>query len=425
MNMNEVISQLVHMNYGVQVHPNDDVNKGQSSNDIVPTAIAAAAVIDFYYNLLPSLESLIDAINLRATEYEDTPKLGRTHLMDALPITVGQELRAWSSSLDSNKKYLTENILQCQRIPIGGTAVGTGLNTHQDFPYHVINELNDVTGIKFFEAPNKFEMISNPIRLASVASSLKHLATSLAKINNDIRWMNSGPMGGLGELQLPEMQAGSSIMPGKVNPVISESVCMVATHVMGCEQIISLACVSGSSFQLNTMFPLIAYHLLENMRLLTNSMKNMQTHIIDKMTYRKEHLRSLVEESPMMITALNNIIGYDEGKRIITKYYEEIAKTKSIKKITDQYGDGVEQPKTLLQICEEELQHIDKERLRELLDPLKLANPSLSNRRQAGDHNNGSMKPTKSDISQPPQADAQPLTVPWLGPYDSCQRPKP
>jgi fumarate hydratase class II len=326
MNMNEVISHLIKERFNIVAHPNDHVNMSQSSNDTIPAVIAMATVIDLRNRLLPAIEHLQKAIDRRADELSKVTKTGRTHLMDALPITFGQELSGWSAQLATAKKNIQYSLALCQELPIGGTAVGTGLNADPLFSEHFIKILNKETGIEFKKAANFFELMAGQDRLVSCSSHLKTLACVLMKISNDLRLMNSGPLAGLNEIALPSLQPGSSIMPGKVNPVIPESCAMVCAHVIGSDMAVTLAGQSGN-FQLNVMLPLIAHHVLENIRLLSNSCINLADKAIDGFVVHYEHIERAFAKNPILVTALNRKIGYELGA-LIAK--EALAQNRSV-----------------------------------------------------------------------------------------------
>lgn len=311
MNMNEVISQLVSENYGLQVHPNDHVNRSQSSNDVIPTALSISAVIEVYSRLMPALRDLMNELDGKAVEYGAVYKNSRTHLMDAVPMSLGHEFSTWSIQLQSVYDMLLQATVHCEVLPIGGTAIGTGINTPEHFSEYFLQTLNGQLGTAFISLENKSTLISGIERLVHLSGGLATLATSLHKLATDLRWMNSGPVSGLGEVTVPKVQPGSSIMPGKVNPVLLESLCMVTVHVLGSHQTITMAAAMGSNFQLHTMFPLVAYHLLESIRLLGNVAENVRDKVLRGLVVHGEHLRRGVSANPMVITALTPVLGYE------------------------------------------------------------------------------------------------------------------
>ncbi len=270
MNSNEVIARLATDKLGASVHPNDHVNMGQSSNDVIPTAIHVSGCLLAQQALLPALRHLADTIGSRAEELANVVTTGRTHLMDAMPVTLGQELSGWETQVRHGIARVESALARLQELPQGGTAVGTGINAHPDFGRLVAEELQQATGIAFSRKDNLFEGLSSQDAAVEMSGQLKTIAVSLMKIANDLRWMNSGPLAGLAEIALPSLQPGSSIMPGKVNPVIPESVCMVCAQVIGNDTTMTVAGQSGN-FQLNVMLPVIAYNLCQSTEILANS----------------------------------------------------------------------------------------------------------------------------------------------------------
>ena len=312
MNANEVISHLIEEKFKLKVHPNDHVNMSQSSNDTIPSVIAIATVLGSTHLLLPAINHLIGVIEKKSTILNKLTKTGRTHLMDALPLTFGQELSGWIAQLKTCGQSIKEATSRCLDLPIGGTAIGTGVNADPAFSDKFINELNKSTGLSFKKSQNFFELMAAQDRIVSFSGQLKMLACALMKICNDLRWMNSGPLSGLGEISLPSLQPGSSIMPGKVNPVIPESCMMVCAHVMGSDVSIGIAGQSGN-FQLNVMLPLIAHHVLENIRMLANSCINLGDKAIEGFIVNEEHIKTNLAKNPILVTALNRKIGYELG----------------------------------------------------------------------------------------------------------------
>jgi fumarate hydratase class II len=321
MNANEVIAHLATA-AGTKVHPNDHVNYGQSSNDVIPTAIHVSAALTVSGQLLPALKHLKKAIDKRARELRNTPKTGRTHLMDAMPITFGQELSGWSAQVGTAIERIEDALKRMRRLPQGGTAVGTGINADPKFGSAMAAQLKKLTGVKFESAENYFEGMAAQDAAVELSGQLKTLAVGLMKIANDLRWMNSGPLAGLGEIALPALQPGSSIMPGKVNPVIPEAVVMVAAQVIGNDAAITVAGQSGN-FQLNVMLPLIAYDLLQSIGILANVSVLLADKAIAGFTVNKERVNQALAMNPILVTALNPVIGYEKGAATAKKAYKE------------------------------------------------------------------------------------------------------
>jgi fumarate hydratase class II len=354
MNANEVIAHLA-VAAGAKVHPNDHVNYGQSSNDVIPTTIHVSATLTTAEQLLPALKHLKKAIDKRARELRNTPKTGRTHLMDAMPITFGQELSGWSAQIGSASERIEDALKRMRRLPQGGTAVGTGINADPKFGPAMAAQLKKLTGQKFESAQNYFEGMAAQDAAVELSGQLKTLAVALMKIANDLRWMNSGPLAGLGEIALPALQPGSSIMPGKVNPVIPEAMTMVCAQVIGNDATITLAGQSGN-FQLNVMLPVIAYNLLQSISILANASRLLADKAIAGFTVNRERIAELVEKNPIMVTALNPVIGYEQGAKIAKRAYAEGRKVKEV---------ALE----LTELAEEDLERI--------LDPASLADPGI------------------------------------------------
>ena len=321
MNANEVIAHVCAA-AGTKVHPNDDVNNGQSSNDVIPTAIQVSAVLMASEKLLPSLAHLKQVLDARARELRKVAKTGRTHLMDAMPVTFGQELGAWSAQVRSNIERLTDSLGRMRRLPQGGTAVGTGINADAALGPRICAELAKMTGVKFESAGNYFEGISSQDAAVELSGQTKTLACSLMKIANDLRWMNSGPLAGLGEIELPALQPGSSIMPGKVNPVIPEAMAMVCAQVIGNVATITIAGQSGN-FPLNVMLPVVALNLLQSIELLANASRLLADKALAGFKVREDRIREALERNPILVTALNSVIGYDKGAAMAKKAYKE------------------------------------------------------------------------------------------------------
>ena len=322
MNANEVIANLASRAGKSKIHPNDDVNLGQSSNDVVPTAIRVSAQLAVHEDLLPAIGHLRKAIERKAKSLRGTVKTGRTHLMDAMPLTFGQEFGAWAAQLASAEARIGDASKRMRRLPIGGTAIGTGINADPRFGKAMAKALSTLAGTKFESATDKFEGIASQDDSVELSGQLNTLAVALMKIANDLRWMNSGPLAGLGEIELPALQPGSSIMPGKVNPVIPEATCMVCAQVMGHHTAISIAGASGN-FQLNVMLPLIAHDLLESIGLLSNVMRLLADSAIDGLKVREGKVREALARNPILVTALNPIIGYEKAAAIAKRAYKE------------------------------------------------------------------------------------------------------
>ncbi len=304
------------------IHPNDHVNMGQSSNDTIPTAIQVSALLETRERLIPALKHLKKTIERRAKELAGVVKTGRTHLMDAMPVTFGQELSAWAAQIESAIERIQDSSTRLARLPQGGTAVGTGINADPRFGKLVAKALKEATGAPFKPAKNLFEGISSQDAAVEHSGQLNVLAVALTKIANDLRWMNSGPLAGLGEIELPALQPGSSIMPGKVNPVIPEAVAMVCAQVMGNHATITVAGASGN-FQLNVMLPLVAYNLLQSIELIANVSRLLADSAIAGFTVRKERLAQALERNPILVTALNPVIGYEKGAATAKRAYKE------------------------------------------------------------------------------------------------------
>lgn len=349
MNLNEVIAALA----GRQtagVHPNDHVNMCQSSNDVIPATIHLSAALALEQQLLPALSRLGDIIKQRADELAQICKTGRTHLMDAMPITLGQELSAWASQIDNNLERLRECRRRIEQLPLGGTAVGTGVNAHPQFSQRIIRRLSDETGLALTPKPSLMEGLSSQDSAVELSGQLRVSAISLHKIANDLRWMNSGPLAGLGEIELTALQPGSSIMPGKINPVIPEAVMMVAAQVMGNDATIALAGQSGS-FQLNTMLPLIAYNLLQSIELLSNASRVLAEKAVAGFKVNEAHLQQRLALNPILVTALNPIVGYLKAAEICKQAYRE--------------------GRPVLEVAEEQTA-LSRDELEQLLDPVRL-----------------------------------------------------
>ena len=315
MNANEVIATLASRRLGKPVHPNDHVNMSQSSNDVIPAAIHVSALLETTEHLLPALAALRDVIDAKAKTVDHVVTTGRTHLMDAVPIRLSQALSGWSSQIGHDLQRLEAVRPRLAELALGGTAVGTGLNAHPEFGRRVAAQLARPTGQPFAAGRNAFELLSSQDAAVELSGQLKVTAVSLMKIANDLRWMNSGPQAGLGEIVLPALQPGSSIMPGKVNPVIPEAVCMVCAQVIGHDVTITVAGQSGN-FQLNVMLPVIAYNLLQSIALLANAARLLAERAIAGFTVNERRIADAVERNPILVTALNPTIGYELGATI-------------------------------------------------------------------------------------------------------------
>nr|WP_084128996.1 class II fumarate hydratase [Demequina sp. NBRC 110055] len=315
MNTNEVIATLATRTLGSDVHPNDHVNCSQSSNDVFPTSVHVAATSQLVNDLLPQLERLAQSLEAKASEFAEVYKSGRTHLMDATPVTLGQEFGGYAAAIRYGIERLSAALPRVAEVPLGGTAVGTGINTPDGFPQRVIALLAEDTGLPITEARDHFEAQSARDGLVEVSGALKTIAVSLTKICNDLRWMGSGPNTGLGEIALPDLQPGSSIMPGKVNPVIPEATLMVCARVIGNDATVAVAGASGS-FELNVQIPVMALGVLESMRLLGNASQVLAERTIDGITANVERARFLAEASPSIVTPLNRVIGYENAAKI-------------------------------------------------------------------------------------------------------------
>lgn len=328
MNMNEVLanraSELLGGERGMtrKVHPNDDVNKSQSSNDVFPTAMHVAAVIALREHLLPQLAVLQETLRQKSESFGDIVKIGRTHLQDATPLTLGQEFSGWVAMLEHNRRHLEQSLPHLSELALGGTAVGTGLNTHPEYAVRVAKELASLTGQPFITAPNKFEALATCDALVHAHGALKGLAASLMKIANDVRWLASGPRCGIGELAIPENEPGSSIMPGKVNPTQCEAMTMLCCQVMGNDVAVNMGGASGN-FELNVYRPMIIHNVLQSVRLLADGMESFNEHCAVGIEPNRERIDQLLNESLMLVTALNTHIGYDKAAEIAKKAHKE------------------------------------------------------------------------------------------------------
>ena len=354
MNANEVIARVASQQSGLSVHPNDHVNYGQSSNDIIPTTIHVSAALALKQELLPSLSHLYRVIGNRASELKDVCKTGRTHLMDAMPVRMDQSLSGWQAQIGQQIKALNAHQPAIQTLALGGTAVGTGINAHPDFSAIFNEKLTSLSGVPFQPTDNYFALIASQDTAVTLSGLLKSTAVSLMKISNDLRWMNSGPLAGLGEIALPALQPGSSIMPGKVNPVIPEAVAMASAQVIGNDAAITVGGQSGN-FELNVMLPMIASNLLSSFTLMANSASLLADSAISGFEVLNENLEAALDKNPILVTALNPIIGYNKAAEIAKRAYKE---KRPIVDVADEMTD------------------LSRQELTELLDPRKLTDNS-------------------------------------------------
>jgi fumarate hydratase class II len=362
MNVNEVISNRAIEKMGGQlgskqpIHPNDDVNLSQSSNDVFPSAMHIAAKRTICYQLIPALKALRETLQAKSESFKEIIKIGRTHLMDATPLTLGQEFSGYVSQIDHGLKALDNTLPHLSELALGGTAVGTGLNTHPQYAERVAKVISELTGLSFLSAPNKFEALATSDALVEVSGALKRLAVSLFKIANDIRWLASGPRSGLGELILPANEPGSSIMPGKVNPTQCEALMMVAIQVMGNDVTISLAGSQGN-FELNVYRPLIIYNLMQSIQLLGDTVDHFNRNCVVGIEANQERIAEHLHRSLMLATALNQELGYDQASQIVKKAHSE---DKTLKQATMELG----------LLTEEQFDHI--------VNPTKMLGPHCS-----------------------------------------------
>ena len=365
MNMNEVIANRATEILGVNfrdkkntpkenlVHPNDHVNMSQSSNDTFPTALHIMAVVEVCNYLMPRLDSFEKALDKKVEEFADIIKNGRTHLQDATPLTLGQEFSGYASMIKHSKQHIEQALTTCRELAIGGTAVGTGLNSPKGWGEEIAATLTKVTGLKFVDCPNKFYALTSHDAIVSLEGALAGLAADLMKMANDIRWLASGPRGGLGEINIPANEPGSSIMPGKVNPTQCEAVTMVAVQVMGNAAAINFAASQGN-FELNVFKPVIAYNLLQSIRLLADVMQSFEIHCVSGITANKERINELMERSLMLVTALSPVVGYENAAKIAKFAHKE---NKSLREAALELG-----------LCTEE-------QFNEYVDPSKMIHP--------------------------------------------------
>ncbi len=350
MNSNEVIAHLATEDLGREVHPNDHVNMSQSSNDVIPTCVHLSASIALQRQLLPALEGLSAVLETKADEVRDVVKTGRTHLMDAMPVTLGQELDGWRAQVDNAAARLRDSLPRISALAQGGTAVGTGINAHPRFGNKVAVLLSEQTGFEFTSNANKFDALSGQDAAVEVSGQLRALAVALTKIANDLRWMNSGPLAGIGEIALPALQPGSSIMPGKVNPVIPEAVAMVCAQVVGNDATIAMGGQSGN-FQLNVMLPVVAYNLVQSIEILANASTVLGESAIAGFTVNEDNINRALGRNPILVTALNPVIGYELGAAVAKKAYAEGRPVKDVARemteLTDEELDRLLDPASL------------------------------------------------------------------------------
>ncbi|WP_237068306.1 class II fumarate hydratase [Microbulbifer guangxiensis] len=351
MNVNEVLAHIARCDSGLEISPNDHVNMGQSSNDVIPTAIHVSALLGVRDGLLPAMRHLHSVLHEKAMSVNGVVKTGRTHLMDALPLTLTQEVEAWAAQIEQCRERIRGTLPRLAQLAQGGTAIGTGLNAHPRFAALFAQKLSANTTHQFAPADNHFAAIASQDTAVELSGQLRVLAVALMKIANDLRWMNSGPLAGLGEIELQALQPGSSIMPGKVNPVIAEAVAMVSARVMGNDATIGVAGQSGN-FQLNVMLPVIAYTLLESIRLLTSSTGLLADKAVATFSVNKGNIDRALSRNPILVTSLNPVIGYAKAA--------EIAK--------EAYRTG----RPVIEVAKE-MTDLDEEKLRTLLDPARLA----------------------------------------------------
>jgi fumarate hydratase class II len=355
MNANEIIARRANELKGddveAKIHPNDHVNYGQSSNDTIPTTIRVASALAVEKNLIPAMNHLRDTFLERGEEFADVAKTGRTHLMDAMPITIQQEFSGYARQLSLGVKRLTSVMPRLAELPQGGTAVGTGINTHPEFGTLIAEKLSAGTGLSFKEAQNHFEAQATVDTLAELSGQLKTIAVGLMKIGNDLRWMNSGPNGGLAEIELQATQPGSSIMPGKINPVIEESLTLVCAQVIGNDAAITIAAQAGN-FELNVMQPVVAHNLLQSILILGNAVRNEADRSVANLSVNKEKIADMIGRNPVLVTALNPKIGYDKGSKIAKKAFKEGRPVKEVAL---------------------EMTGLSEEELDKFLDPIKMA----------------------------------------------------
>jgi fumarate hydratase class II len=356
MNMNEVVANLAttllqEKGSTTTIHPNDDVNRSQSSNDTFPTAMHVAGVLAIYEQLLPAIDQLRHTLDEKAKQYQDIIKIGRTHLQDATPLTLGQEMSGWVHMLDRSKEMIVEATEKMRELAIGGTAVGTGINAHPQFGEVVSEEITRFTGQLFKSSPNKFHALTSHDEMVYAHGALKALAADLMKIANDVRWLASGPRCGIGEITIPANEPGSSIMPGKVNPTQSEAMTMVAAQVMGNDTTIGFAASQGN-FELNVFKPVIIYNFLQSTRLLADSMQAFNDKCAVGIEPNVEKIQENVQNSLMLVTALNPHIGYESAAKIAKYAHQEGLTLKEsalkLNLLTEEQFDDIVKPENMI-----------------------------------------------------------------------------
>ena len=355
MNANEVIATLCQQDK-VDIHPNDHVNMGQSSNDVIPTALQVSASQTVVEQLLPALEVLEISLSDKGDKLAHIVKTGRTHLMDAMPVSMKQEISGWQAQIKNAKARILDVLPRLNALAQGGTAVGTGINADERFAEAFANQMSEITGQSYTSNDNKFESLSCQDSAVELSGQLKTLAVSLMKISNDLRWMNSGPLAGIGEIALPALQPGSSIMPGKVNPVIPEAVAMVCAQVIGNDTTITVAGQSGN-FQLNVMLPVIAYNLLQSIEILANAANVLATKAIEGFTVNESNIKKALGKNPILVTALNPVIGYELGAKIAKAAYAD--------------------NRAVIDVAEE-MTDLSRAELEKILDPMQLTKGGIS-----------------------------------------------
>lgn len=356
MNANEVIATLASAKLGATVHPNDHVNMGQSSNDVIPTAIHVSAYMETAWTTLPGLDCLRAQLLSKAESVDEVVKTGRTHLMDALPIRLSQELGGWADQIVQGQQRVRAALSRISPLALGGTAIGTGVNAHPEFGPRVAKLLSARTELPFIASRNYFVSLSSQDAAVELSGQFKTVAVSMMKIANDLRWMNSGPIAGLADITLPALQPGSSIMPGKVNPVIPEAVAMVCAQVIGNDSTITIAGQSGN-FQLNVMLPVVAHNLLESARLLGSAAIVLAERAVSDFVPNAEHSQQLAERNPILVTSLNPVIGYERGAAVAKRAYAEGRRVKDV--ASEETG-------------------LDSEELERLLDPRKMTEGGIA-----------------------------------------------
>ncbi|SEG85994.1 class II fumarate hydratase [Marinobacterium lutimaris] len=354
MNMNEVLSHLIEKDAGLKLHPNDHINMSQSSNDVIPTALHLSALSELQLKLIPALRHLKNAIRRKSSDLKDLVKTGRTHLMDAMPVTMGQELSGWQQQIKASVERLEQTAPRLAELAQGGTAVGTGINSPATFPRLFCRNLSARTGMTLSPAPNRFTALSSQDTALELSANLRTCATSMIKIADDLRWMNSGPLAGLGEIELEALQPGSSIMPGKVNPVIPEAVLMTCMQVCGNDTTVALS-AQRSNFQLNVMLPVIAYNLLDSIALLSNAAESLADKAIRSFKVREDVINAALSRNPILVTALNRVIGYEKAAALAKQAYAE--------------------GRPIIDVVEQETD-LSREELEQMLDPAQLTGPS-------------------------------------------------